>query len=235
MVGERPQSLPKTLQVSEMLIREIASGRLPDGARLPTERKLAEELGIAVGTLRRALAILEEKGLLRRIQGSGNYVQSKPDVQSVYGFFRLELIEGGGLPTAKVLELLRLRKEDHVPEIGPGSLGHRIRRLRSLNETVIAVEEVWLDGRFSDWIYTEDLSESLYYFYKEKLKLIINQAEDRLGVSNVPDWAPAPFGLKPGDPAGYIERISYAADGKPAEFSMTWFNHNVARYTNRLK
>ena len=41
-----------------MLIREIASGRIPDGTRLPTERQMAEDLGVAVWTLRRALSIL---------------------------------------------------------------------------------------------------------------------------------------------------------------------------------
>lgn len=62
---------------------------------------MAESLGVAVGTLRRALAILEERGLLRRVQGSGNYVEAKAEVQSVYEFFRLELINGGGFPTAR--------------------------------------------------------------------------------------------------------------------------------------
>ena len=122
---EKSQSLPKTIQVSEMLIREIASGRIPDGSRLPSERKMAEDLGVAVGTLRRALAVLEDKGLLRRVQGSGNYVQTQSEVQSVYEFFRLELLEGGGMPTADILEVKRLQKPDDLPNIGPGTVAHR--------------------------------------------------------------------------------------------------------------
>ena len=41
-----------------MLIRDIAAGRLSEGERLPPEREMAAELGIAVGTLRQALADL---------------------------------------------------------------------------------------------------------------------------------------------------------------------------------
>ncbi|MEL6700823.1 MAG: GntR family transcriptional regulator, partial [Pseudomonadota bacterium] len=67
-------TLPKHLQIGEMLVREIASGRLADGARLPSERQMASELNVAVGTLRRALDDLTERGLLERVQGSGNYV-----------------------------------------------------------------------------------------------------------------------------------------------------------------
>ncbi|MDE0852608.1 winged helix-turn-helix domain-containing protein, partial [Yoonia sp.] len=55
-------SLPKYIQVSEMLIREIAADHLADGARLPPERDMAVELGISVGTLRKALRDLANKG-----------------------------------------------------------------------------------------------------------------------------------------------------------------------------
>jgi GntR family transcriptional regulator len=121
--------LPVHLQISEMLIREIAAGRLADGARLPTEREMAANLGIAVGTLRRALADLTEKGLLDRIQGSGNYVRARSDLLGVYAFFRLERIGGGGLPTADTLSVERLRKPSDLPEFGSANEAHRIRRL----------------------------------------------------------------------------------------------------------
>jgi hypothetical protein len=72
------------------------------GERLPPERDMAEELGIAVGTLRKALAELQNRGLLERVQGSGNYVRAISDPKSVYAMFRLELLGGGGLPTAEI-------------------------------------------------------------------------------------------------------------------------------------
>jgi len=73
----RSQALPKYIQVSEMLIREIAAGHLSDGARLPPERDMAVGLDISVGTLRKALADLEDKGMLERVQGSGNFAASR--------------------------------------------------------------------------------------------------------------------------------------------------------------
>jgi GntR family transcriptional regulator len=133
-------ALPKFIQISEMLIREIAAGHLADGARLPPERDMAADLNISVGTLRKALSDLVEKGLLDRIQGSGNYVRNRGAVESVYAFFRLELIGGGGLPTAQVVSADRLSKPRNAPNFGPSDEGHRIRRLRSLGDEMIAVE-----------------------------------------------------------------------------------------------
>ncbi|MEO1408064.1 MAG: GntR family transcriptional regulator [Pseudomonadota bacterium] len=227
------QSLPKAVQVSEMLIREIAAGRLVDGARLPTERQMARDLGIAVGTLRRALAILEEKGLLTRVQGSGNYVRSKRDIQSVYSFFRLEKVEGGGLPSAEVLEVLRLRKTKEMPDIGKSEWAHRIRRLRFLGGDPVAFEEIWLDFRFCDRLNANDLNESLYLHYKDKLGLIISHVTDRIGVSNLPDWPNVSLNMQTGSPCGYVERIGKDQDGMDAEYSRTWFDQTTARYTVR--
>ncbi len=51
-----PAALPRYVQIAEMLIREIASGRLGRWRAAAARAVMAAELGIAVGTLRHALA-----------------------------------------------------------------------------------------------------------------------------------------------------------------------------------
>lgn len=228
-------ALPIHQQTSEMLIREIAAGRIIDGEKLPPEREMASNLGIAVGTLRKALADLEDKGLLERVQGSGNYVRSRPDVESIYAMFRLELIEGGGLPTARVLSVDRAPKPADMPAFGSADDGHRIRRLRSLGGRPAAMEEIWLDGARAEHVGIEDLSDSLYLYYRQALGIWIVRAEDRLGVDRVPSWAPPEFGLKAGEAAGFIERVAWDREGASVECSRTWFDHTRARYVSRLR
>ncbi len=230
----KSSALPKYIQLSEMLIREIAAGRLADGSRLPPEREMAEDLGVAVGTLRKALADVEVKGLLHRVQGSGNYVQHRPAVESVYAFFRLELLKGGGLPTADVLSVDRLAKPDGFAQLGGHKEGHRIRRLRSLDGVLIALEEIWLDAGQRDQISISALSESLYHFYRHELGLVIASVEDRIGVDVVPDWSPTAFHLNAGEVTGYIERVSWTATKEPAEFSRTWYDASRANYISRM-
>jgi len=229
----QPGSLPLYQQISEMLIRDIASGRLTDGSRLPPEREMAATLGIAVGTLRQALRDLTAKGLLDRVQGSGNYIRAKSDPASVYALFRLERVAGGGLPTAQVLSVDRLPKDPALPPFGQHSHGHRIRRLRFLADEPAAVEEIWLDAAYAEKI--GDLSESLYLYYREKLGLWIARVEDRVGQGAVPDWSPAVFGPKPGALLPRITRIGWARDGASAEASWTWFDPAVASYVARLR
>ena len=228
-------SLPIYLQITELLIRDIAAGRLIDGEKLPPERDMSAGLGIATGTLRKALSELQSRGMLERVQGSGNYVRAVSDPQSVYAMFRLELLEGGGLPTAEVLDVQRLPKPDDFPAFGRSGEGHRIRRIRRLSGKVAALEEIWLDGSYVDVIEPEDLSESLYLYYRTRLGLWIVRAEDQIGLGPVPYWAPDTFGRREGELAVEVCRISQAQDGKRAEVSRTWIDHSVARYVSRLK
>ena len=231
---QNPNALPKYVQISEFLIRDIAAGRLMDGERLPPEREMAESLEISVGTLRKSLAELTKQGLLERIQGSGNYIRHGNIEDSVYAMFRLELLSGGGLPRADILDLETLKKPADLPEFGTSDTGARIRRLRYLNDTIIAVEEIWLDSDAGE-VRAESLSDSLYHYYQKQLGFWIARAEDRVGIGAVPDWSPGAFPLRPGTVTGYVERMSWADKPDPVEYSRTWFDTNKALYVQRLK
>lgn len=230
-----PGALPVYLRIAELLIRDIASGRLADGARLPPEREMAAGLGIAVGTLRKALAELAGKGLVERVQGSGNYIRHQPGAQGVYALFRLELAEGGGLPTAEVLGVARVPKPADLPPFGRAPEAWRIRRLRRLSGVPAAVEEIFLDAAYAPDLRAEALSESLYLHYRTALGLWITRAEDRIGQAPLPDWSPAAFPHAPGTALPMITRVSWAQDDSRAEVSRSWFDPVHVAYVARLK
>ena len=226
-------ALPKYIQLSELIIRDIDAGRLLDGERLPPEREMARSLGTSIGTLRKALADLETKGLLRRVHGSGNYVQKSNSPSGLYAMFRLELLEGGGLPTARVLDIAVHDKPDDLPAFGKSAYATRIRRHRFLNDVAIAVEEIWLDASVGT-LNRNALSDSLYQTYLKRLNFWITHAEDRVSVDQMPVWTPAEF-CAAGTTCGYIERLSWSDAPQPVEFSRTWYDPKRAVYVQRLK
>ncbi|MDO6725535.1 GntR family transcriptional regulator [Cognatishimia sp. 1_MG-2023] len=234
MTNRNRNALPVYLQIAELIIRDIGAGRLIDGERLPPEREMAMGLNTSVGTLRKALGALTEKGLLERIQGSGNYIRAGKTRNSIYGMFRLELHEGGGLPRADLLTVERVAKPADLPDFGYSDHGARIRRLRYLNDTIIAVEEIWLDDSVGQ-VAKDTLSDSLYHYYQKQLGIWITRAEDRVGISEVPIWAPSVFTKRPGTPIGFVERFSWADKDLPIEYSRTWFDTDQALYVQRLK
>ncbi|WP_353532236.1 GntR family transcriptional regulator [Cognatishimia sp. WU-CL00825] len=234
MTNRNRNALPVYVQITELIIRDISAGRLLDGERLPPEREMAAGMNTSVGTLRKALGELTNKGLLERIQGSGNYIRAGSVRDSVYGLFRLELPEGGGLPRADILSVATVSKPQDLPEFGYADRGARIRRLRYLNDTIIAVEEIWLDESAGE-VSEAALSDSLYHYYQKQLGFWITRAEDRVSIAKVPQWAPDIFTKPVGSTVGFVERFSWADQNMPIEYSRTWFDTDQALYVQRLK
>ncbi|WP_163849116.1 FadR/GntR family transcriptional regulator [Pseudooceanicola aestuarii] len=77
----RRSSRDRTLsdQVYERILGMIVEGRIPVGEKLPTEHVLSDQLQVSRPVLRQALKQLREDGVIVSRQGSGSYVQRRPD------------------------------------------------------------------------------------------------------------------------------------------------------------
>ncbi len=72
-------SVPPFEQVRFQLAEQIQNGRLPVGARLPTVRGLALQLGLAANTVARAFGELEHAGLVQTRGRAGTTVSAAGD------------------------------------------------------------------------------------------------------------------------------------------------------------
>jgi DNA-binding GntR family transcriptional regulator len=66
------------MRVADHIAARIAAGDLSADSRLPGERELAAEYGVAIGTARRAVEELRERGLVVTLPGKGTYVIGVP-------------------------------------------------------------------------------------------------------------------------------------------------------------
>jgi DNA-binding GntR family transcriptional regulator len=61
-------------RIADHVAQQIAAGELGKGARLPGEAALAEAYGVGLGTVRRALDVLRDRGLVVTLPAKGTYV-----------------------------------------------------------------------------------------------------------------------------------------------------------------
>ena len=74
----QPNSDSAAQQIEQALRRAIVTLELPPGMRLQPERVLMAEFGVSYGTVRHAVKVLRERGLVRTRHGEGNYVKARP-------------------------------------------------------------------------------------------------------------------------------------------------------------
>lgn len=68
---------PLYTQLADILREMIKSGELPPRSALPSESYLQQEQGVSRGTVRMAMRILRDEGLVVTIRGRGTFVTGK--------------------------------------------------------------------------------------------------------------------------------------------------------------
>lgn len=83
----------------------VKDGTLTWGSKLPTERKIAEQLGIGRNSAREALCVLHGMGVVERKQGSGNYVAE--NIGQSFGSMIQMLLLLNGVTKSEICEFRR--------------------------------------------------------------------------------------------------------------------------------
>ena len=80
---------PLYIAVYDKLFKLIMDGTFPSQSKLPTEPELAKRLGVSRMTLRQALALLQDDGLVNSIHGKGNFITKTSDIKKADGLDKI--------------------------------------------------------------------------------------------------------------------------------------------------
>lgn len=131
IIKEKNVKIPLYVTVYETITQWLKEGRYKPGDKLPGENTLAEQFDVSRGTLRQAMLLLQEDGLISNHQGKGNIVLSNQSVQinglekvgnpiidfCVKPIDRVTTTIGFQPPTQKHQEVLKLRPSSIVAVI----------------------------------------------------------------------------------------------------------------------
>ena len=217
-------------------IREAIEKRIlgPDDA-LPSERQLAEDLGISRITVRKAIDGLAAEGLLVSRQGSGNFVCTRIDKNfAKLTSFSEDMRARGRHPRSVWLK----RSEGTVtPEeslklaLSPGTLVYRFHRLRFADEEPMAIEFATIDATTLRSL--EAVDTSLY----DALEAAGNRpvrALQRLHALLLNAEQAKLLKAKPADAGLLVERLGYLRDGRAVEFSQSIYRGDTYDFVAEL-
>lgn len=131
IIKEKNVKIPLYVTVYETICQWLRDGKYKPGDKLPGENILAEQFQVSRGTLRQAMLLLQEDGLIGNHQGKGNIVLSNQDMQQngfekvgnpiidfcVRPIDRVMTTVGFQPPTQKHLEVLKLTPSSIVAVI----------------------------------------------------------------------------------------------------------------------
>lgn len=103
MTVSRDSALPAYQQIAGDLRAAIAAGRYPAGSRLPGERELARQYGVAAMTVRHGIEVLRAEGIVVSREKRGHFVARVSAADAADG-------PGAGYP--EVMVALRMLRED---------------------------------------------------------------------------------------------------------------------------
>jgi GntR family transcriptional regulator len=205
-----------------------AMGGLAAGTQLPPERELAARLGVSRMTVRHALASLERRGLVaRRVGRGGGTFVAEPKLE-LTGLAALsdQLRALGLVAGARVLSARELA--DGPEELG-GRPAYEIVRVRLADGASVALERTWLPADAFPGLLEQRLDGSLYELMRARYGDVPVRVTERLEPALADGEDAVALDVSPGAPLLRVERIGYAASGRPVELSRDLFRGDRVR------
>jgi GntR family transcriptional regulator len=237
--------VPHYLRIYGDLRQRIDSGEWEAGTRLPAQRDLSREFGVAVMTVRHALKLLEQEGLVQFRHGKGTYIARRPvayDVSHLRSLAQEMAAQGHALVT-RVLSSAFSRAQPRVAELlgldGSDEV-YVLERLRVVDGRPAVYQCSHLRAQHGWAIAEADLANrSLYDLLTQALDLEITRAVEILRPVTLSAAVAKLFGEPKGAPAILSERLTFTTGDEPLIFDEAYMPGDrvvisADRYTNDL-
>jgi GntR family transcriptional regulator len=236
LASDRPIAQPLHRQLRDLMMARIERGEWSPGTYLPPETRLAEEYGVAVGTLRKALLDLAAEGIVARRQGKGTVVTSHDSDAVLFRFFNLRRRDGTTLhPESRVLSRVQraaTEAEAQALSLGQGAQVICITRVRDGDGTPILYEHIVLAAaRFGRLLTApEILPNTLYQLYQTEFAATVHRAREQLTIDKAEPTCAVHLDVAPNSSLLHIRRIALDYNDAPIELRLSWVNTSLVVY-----
>lgn len=183
--------MKKYLTIFNDLKEKILKADYPPDSLLPTEKELQNTYQVSRDTVRKALNLLTDRGLIQKVQGRGSQVTQREmihfPVSEITSY--QELVEQLGIESqTKVIAIDNLNLDSKLAQLtgfAPDSLVWRIVRLRIVDGTASVLDIDYLDQALVPQM-TEDIAgHSIYAYLENELQFTIAYAQKEITIEQL--------------------------------------------------
>lgn len=227
-------------QIAKILLQEFLNS-YESGSKVPTEPELIARFNVSRTTIRQAMALLEENGVLVRKSGKGTFLTTSPKLQvelsELTGFVE-DMVLLGLEPSTNLISIntispgLPVTEKLDLPEDAKVVF---IERVRLAEDEPISFDATYLAECLGSKVAQDDLVvQPIFYLLENKYGVELSVADYSIEASIVPKRIAKYLQIPNGSPIILIERTSYSVEGSPVDYEKLYCRADKIRYHMRL-
>jgi GntR family transcriptional regulator len=236
-----PTFSPLYQQIKALIVRDLQAALWRPGEAIPSEGELAQRFKVSQGTVRKAIDELATENLLVRRQGKGTFVATHAEQTTQFRFLRLQPDDGvaGGMQR-RFIDCRRLRAPAEVARalgLRSGDAAVQIKRVLSLRQAPVVLDEIWLPAASFKGLTAERLSDyrgPMYGLFESEFGVRMIRAEEKIRAVAADAAAAELLEVAAGSPLLSVERLSLTYGDKPVELRRGLYNTAAHHYRNEL-
>lgn len=219
------------IQIANILRAEIARSVYPPGGTIGTHKVLASRFGVSLITVRKAVDILLNEGLLIAGKGKGTFVASAP-MQD--GFNRLTgmstvISMNNATADVSVKSMQYIGTPTHLEEDVRFGLGEHclyIERTHEVRGKAIGFADIYIPDSYADCFTAVDVASStIYSLFEKKLGVTLGKGVQSIRADEADSRVAEILQIPPKAPVLVIKRKSYDNAGNLIEFMIIHYDH----------
>lgn len=240
LAPDRSLAEPSYQQLRRKIQAMIESGEIASGQSLPSERALAESLGLSRVTVRRAYAELRAANLLETHGRAGVSVKTPPQLTPQLGRlkgFTEEMRELGMEPSTRMLERSVTTDRTIASIFGRPSTARFLRlvRLRLCDGVPLSREVAWYDLTAAPELEHWNVEGSAYRFLAERCGIALSHGEQSIEAAMSSAEEMAAFGYAEPMPCLLMKRKTFSRAGQIVEYVEGTFRGDAYAYRLTLR
>ena len=207
---------PLYYQLAEIIINDIKEKNLQENDRILTEREYCEKYNLSRSTVRQAIAYLEKKGYIYKVQGCGTFVSSRVMKQKLLKFYSFteEAKKQGKTPSSKILSFKEKKADEKICKelnINRDDKVYELQRLRLADDEVVMYEKTYLLEKKMQGLSKNILLENpIYDILQNIYNISFTKATERFSVLLSDEKIAEILTIPQGSPIIRLQRWTYA-------------------------
>lgn len=239
MLVDKNASIPLYEQVANVLRQEILNDVYGKSGSIGTHSQLAQRFGVSLITIRKAVQILREQGILAIQQGKGTFVNRTTVVDPLVDLtgisnmmYELNVQTQNQVPVLEIRPTPRWLPEDVRMVFGPECLF--ILRVVSIGQTRFANTEMYLPIKYAPYFNREKVERNtIYHIYETEAGVHLGKGRQIIRAAGANGSVAENLQLPNNAPVLQLERKTYSKTGELVEYMI--LTYEASRYSFQVE